>query len=612
LKLKVLLVVGTAMLLLAGLGAAALYPVSRSFEALELAEAQRNSTRVVHALRSRVEALRRTARDWSEWNDAYAFIQGRKDDFVDNNLYAEALQTLRVNLMVFYDLAGNIAWAGMYDLDSGEAIEIAEFAPGVLQADGPLLRNRASGGGPGGVMATSLGPALVVSNPILPSDAPDAPARGTLVLGQLLDDAVQAEIAEQTRVAFEVDAASAEPMTTGFGLHRPQGGEPVGHEPLPDIFGGTPLFVVHTHTPRDITALGQRAINLSLLLIGGTGVVAVLAIWALLHWLVLRPVLRLSGQVLRVGDVARADVRVTEVGNDEIGLLAREFNRTLARLDATRRQLAEQSHRAGMSAMAAGVLHNLRNGLSPLVGRLDRLAERQRQGPGAGLARAAAELADPALPAARRRRLADYVAATGGEIAAARAAQVAELAAMSRMAHNLGEIITGQDKFIYASDTVEPVALAAVLADAIDLLPAMPQRALAVEVDAGVAQLPAVAATSVALLQVLHNLLLNAAEAVGRAGRADGAVRVAGRVTGDVVELRVADNGAGIAAADLTRIFERGVTSKNAARGGLGLHWCATTIGALGGRLWATSDGPGRGATFHLQLRLVRPGEAAA
>jgi sensor histidine kinase regulating citrate/malate metabolism len=38
---------------------------------------------------------------------------------------------------------------------------------------------------------------------------------------------------------------------------------------------------------------------------------------------------------------------------------------------------------------------------------------------------------------------------------------------------------------------------------------------------------------------------------------------------------------------------------------GIGLHWCANSIGALGGRIWATSEGTGRGASMHLMIPLT-------
>ena len=61
-----------------------------------------------------------------------------------------------------------------------------------------------------------------------------------------------------------------------------------------------------------------------------------------------------------------------------------------------------------------------------------------------------------------------------------------------------------------------------------------------------------------------------------------------------------------IAAENLERLFEKGFTTKSPETNhGIGLHWCANAIGALGGRIWAASDGPGRGASLHLLVPLA-------
>ena len=64
------------------------------------------------------------------------------------------------------------------------------------------------------------------------------------------------------------------------------------------------------------------------------------------------------------------------------------------------------------------------------------------------------------------------------------------------------------------------------------------------------------------------------------------------------------DNGEGIAAEDLTRIFAHGFTTKKDGHG-FGLHSCVLAAREMGGTLTAHSDGPGRGAAFTLALPLV-------
>jgi sensor histidine kinase regulating citrate/malate metabolism len=55
-------------------------------------------------------------------------------------------------------------------------------------------------------------------------------------------------------------------------------------------------------------------------------------------------------------------------------------------------------------------------------------------------------------------------------------------------------------------------------------------------------------------------------------------------------------------------MFESGFSTKpRATNDGIGLHWCANALRSLGGRIWAVSDGPGRGASMHVTLPIPRP-----
>jgi signal transduction histidine kinase len=103
------------------------------------------------------------------------------------------------------------------------------------------------------------------------------------------------------------------------------------------------------------------------------------------------------------------------------------------------------------------------------------------------------------------------------------------------------------------------------------------------------------------LRQILLNLLTNAADAVLQAN-AGGRIVIAGAVQNGAIELAVRDDGVGIAAEDLARIFEPFYTTKGRGKGtGLGLAICRELAIALGGRL-SVESAPGRGSTFTVTL----------
>ena len=119
--------------------------------------------------------------------------------------------------------------------------------------------------------------------------------------------------------------------------------------------------------------------------------------------------------------------------------------------------------------------------------------------------------------------------------------------------------------------------------------------------------LPALTTDRHNLLQILTNLLTNAIHAT-KANPADNrSIVIGARLVEDArVAIMVRDNGAGIAAENLTQVFRLGFTTRKEGHG-FGLHSGALAAKSLGGTLDVASDGPGRGATFTLVIPVAPP-----
>ena len=116
-------------------------------------------------------------------------------------------------------------------------------------------------------------------------------------------------------------------------------------------------------------------------------------------------------------------------------------------------------------------------------------------------------------------------------------------------------------------------------------------------------ELPTIVADRDRLMQVMLNLLSNAAKFCRRPG---GRVSIALSRQDGFLRVDVTDNGSGISEADQEVIFEKfrqvGDTLTNRPQGtGLGLPICRQIINHFGGRLWVQSR-PGAGATFSFTL----------
>ena len=105
------------------------------------------------------------------------------------------------------------------------------------------------------------------------------------------------------------------------------------------------------------------------------------------------------------------------------------------------------------------------------------------------------------------------------------------------------------------------------------------------------------------LRQVLQNLLTNAVKYSPDGGRID--VRV--QVEDGSVRVDITDRGMGLTAEDAARVFGQFYRAEGARRlegSGLGLYICEAIVSAHGGRISASSPGPGHGSTFTFHLPL--------
>lgn len=151
----------------------------------------------------------------------------------------------------------------------------------------------------------------------------------------------------------------------------------------------------------------------------------------------------------------------------------------------------------------------------------------------------------------------------------------------------------------------QPLALPAAVHDVLHLLePELAQRGVVPEVNAAT-DLPAVLAEPVALQQIVHNLLMNALQALEQVPPAERRLRITLQPAGaGHVALSVRDHGPGIPPEARQHLFEPFFTTRSGGLG-LGLTLCESLAQAMGAQLALAPEVPGaegRGAEFVLTL----------
>jgi two-component system sensor histidine kinase KdpD len=117
---------------------------------------------------------------------------------------------------------------------------------------------------------------------------------------------------------------------------------------------------------------------------------------------------------------------------------------------------------------------------------------------------------------------------------------------------------------------------------------------------------PLVAADTRRVYQIVQNLLTNAV----KYSPDGGVITLRGHAERHDLVVSVQDQGLGMPASELDRIFDRfhrvsGDVARRIGGTGLGLAICKGLVDAHGGRIWAESDGEGKGSVFKFTLPLL-------
>ena len=376
-----------------------------------------------------------------------------------------------------------------------------------------------------------------------------------------------------------------------------------------DIYG-RPLMKLRVDVPRKITARGEKAVAYASAYLIGAAVAVLIVLMIVLNRVVLEPLARVTRHAVSIGEGADLTARLHLPGSDEIARLAHEFDRMVARVAEGRRQLVDQSFQAGFAELAKGVLHNLGNAMTPLGVRLATLEERLRVAPSADLELACSELATEEPGSARRADLEEFLRLGCRAMAAAVRDAQADVALVQRQATIVQSALSELMRSARNDHIVEAVRLPELVTQTLEIVPDTCRQRLIVDADESLAKVGVVRVARMVLRLILQNLIINAADAVRDAGRTQGILRVAAEIVRESdreqLHLHCRDNGVGISEDNLQRVFEKGFSTKSRDTNyGIGLHWCANAVAALGGRIWAASEGPGLGASLHLVLPLA-------
>jgi two-component system NtrC family sensor kinase len=576
-----------------------------SFAELEHTDANIAMRRVQYGLDATLDQLALSAGSWGNWTDAYRFMQDHNRAFVSEQVTTEGLKLLNINALMYFDLEGQFMTSAAHDFNSDRPLTLDFMQGSALAVNFPWRDNLRNGQLTRGLLQTNRGILMIAAAPVLDGYG-RGPTRGMVMIGRLLTVAEIRRIGDRAQVDLSMLAAPN--ARTPDQLIETDNVTRV-YRSFDDIYG-RPIMALRVDVPRNITQRGHLAVNYASAYLAGAAVIVLILLMFILDRVVLNPLARVTRHAVAIGEGKDLTTRLDFKASDEIGVLACEFDRMVARVAESRAKLIDQSFQAGFAELAKGVLHNLGNAMTPIGVRLSGLRDRLRSAPAEDAELAVAELARDDADPARRADLEEFVRLACVDLASTVKGVATDVEVMSRQTAIVQTALSEQMDAARNEYVIESVRLPELLAQALEVVPDAARKLLLIDADNSLAKVGVVKVPRTMLRLVLQNLIINAADAVRECGKSQGSLHITAEILrgsdGERLHLCCADNGAGIVPDNLARVFEKGFSTKSKkTHYGIGLHWCANSIGALGGRIWATSEGPGRGASMHLMIPLT-------
>ncbi len=572
------------------------------FNSIEQQGVQDQKARANHALREFEKSLQNATLDYAVWDDMYDYAQTH-----DATLESETLSPVsHVNNAIDYrgivSEKGEILWSSAVDLNTVQDLPAESERMKSVLLEPNFVKQAQKERKAITYVRAKRGIYLLTSARIMKSDETGLP-RGFIVNGILLN---KKSLRDALQVDVSLNTAPSEALSHAINSARDHAISVTDKKSITTQIGlygqkDTLLATIDFATPRSISAAGASAI----LTVSLAVLLAILTMIILLGFgirqITVRRLQFLEAYVRNFKANGRALPTKMLSGVDEIAALSQQFQALAVQLSDAEDQLRKSAYLQGKADSSAGMLHNVRNALAPVRVMQEKWLREETLPFRTNMQKALDELASDSIDPARRQSIEAFVISAARAIALSTAGRLSEMEEVKSSVAQIADILSSYDFDTTAQRKGEQIDLLALVRQQGKTLAAREGAAVAFILPEFI---PAAEGNRVHLAQVLDNVFINAHEAMAAAGVRDMRLVITAcdeAETGNLV-LRITDNGDGIDPENIDRIFQRGYSTRDHKAGGIGMHWSANVMRAMGGSITLESDGKGIGATAVLTL----------
>jgi len=311
---------------------------------IEREEITKNLKRCGETIRKEYSHIDISCYDWARWDDMYNYVLTRGEAFEKSNLNNSTMEINQLNGFFIIGNNGELIWGKSYDLKKETDISVKEFPYENWPLDHPLLQIKRSEGKLNGLFITEKGAVLVSSRPILKSNN-EGPAVGTLIMFRFLQDKVIHSVEKQLNISIKLfdltrdniphikNIAERVCSKNPYLILKKKKGDLTRAYILLNDIDNKPCLLAETVMYMEITEQAYTLLRFGIFSILWGSVIILVIMSIFLQRSVINPVIKLKNHIKNIKRSNNLSLRIESGKNDEIGILAGEFNDLLYRLN---------------------------------------------------------------------------------------------------------------------------------------------------------------------------------------------------------------------------------------------------------------------------------------
>ncbi|MBL8014532.1 MAG: hypothetical protein JNN05_11870, partial [Candidatus Omnitrophica bacterium] len=295
----------------------------KKFSAIEYELAYEHMRRIEQAFLNVRDALEVKSADWAIWDDTYRYVVDLNPEYVSSNLTVSSFSNLQINFVLLFDQNNNLVHKTSLDWKTKNQESFPDDFLRIFGPESPLLKFDSIDSVRSGVVMSSVGPIILVSRPILNSQA-QGPSNGVLVFAKILDQGTLDKMSRSLQLHLSM-SPWAEGLNKEITVDVLSKDKMLGRCLIYDV-QGKPALILSAEIPRNIIRQAFYSAGWLFILLMCVGLLFFLITYHFIDRKFLRRLEFLTQQTEAVAKDDTGKLTLKLEGNDELSRLVNLIN----------------------------------------------------------------------------------------------------------------------------------------------------------------------------------------------------------------------------------------------------------------------------------------------